>query len=227
MWFPLKLAEYMRQGYSYVESLRTNYITSLSDRAQQIPTLLTTTNKNNLRLLLVAACKCTGSCNWLVEILRALPGFSVANSCRVDEIVPTLFALSASTLDSLLQRLVGGARKVVIQMFTHINKHSVSSITALLQTRMCRLDMMISRNLPPPRPSPATPEESTAGSSCKSGGSSSRAIWHDCTPSCVLRHSLSPTDVQQGACGQMQRQLLQHCQFDRRFPPGESQMSPR
>ncbi|KAI4621737.1 hypothetical protein J4E80_004109 [Alternaria sp. BMP 0032] len=90
----------------------------------------------------------TGSCNWLVEILRALPGLSVANSCRVDEIVPTLFALSASTLDSLLQRLVGGARKVVIQMFTHINKHSVSSITALLQTRMCRLDMMISRNLP-------------------------------------------------------------------------------
>jgi len=33
-------------------------------------------------------------------------------------------------------------------MFTHINKHSVSSIAALLQARMCRLDMMISRNLP-------------------------------------------------------------------------------
>jgi len=148
MWFPLKLAEYMRQGYSHVESLRTNYITSLSDRAQQIPTLLTTTNKNNLRLLLVAACKCIGSCDWLVEILRSLPGFGVANSRRVSEIVPTLFPLSSSTLDFLLQRLAGGARKVVTEMFTHINKHSVSSITALLQARMCRLDMMISRNLP-------------------------------------------------------------------------------
>jgi len=73
----------MRQGYSHVESQRTNSITSLSDRAQQILTLLTTTNRNNLRLLLVAACRCIGSCNWLVQILRSLAGFGVANSRRV------------------------------------------------------------------------------------------------------------------------------------------------
>jgi len=30
--------------------------------------------------------------------------------------------------------------------------------------------------------------------------------------------------VQQGARGQMQRQLLQHCRSDHRFPPGVSQM---
>ena len=145
---PIKLTQYMRQGYSHVESQRTNSITSLSDCAQQIPTLLTTTNKNNLCILLVAACKCTGPCDWLVEILRSLPGFGVANSRRVSEIVPTLFPLIASTLDFLLQRLAGGARKVVIETFTHIKKYSTSSITALLQARMCRLDMMISRNLP-------------------------------------------------------------------------------
>ncbi|KAI4706839.1 hypothetical protein J4E89_008535 [Alternaria sp. Ai002NY15] len=136
------------EGYSHIESLRTNFITSLSDRAQQIATFLTTVNGNNKRLLLVAACIYVESCSWLVEILRGLPGFSVANSCRVDEIVSTLFALSASTLDTLLQRLIDGARKVVIEMSTHINKHSASSITAPLQARMCRLDMMISRNLP-------------------------------------------------------------------------------
>ena len=148
MRFPIKLAQYMRQGYSHIESLRTNSITSLSDRAQHIATLLTTVNGNNKRLLLVAARIYIESCSWLVEILRGLPGFSVANSCCVDEIVPTLFALSASALDSLLQRLIGGARKVVIEMFKHINKHSVSSITARLQARMCTLDMMVSRNLP-------------------------------------------------------------------------------
>ncbi|KAI4910039.1 hypothetical protein J4E90_007469 [Alternaria incomplexa] len=107
--------------------LRANSITSLSDRVQQIATLLTTVNGNNKRLLLVAASIYIESCSWLVEILRGLSGFSVANSCRVDEIVPTLFALSASTLDSLLQRLIGGARKVVIEMFTHINKHSLDA----------------------------------------------------------------------------------------------------
>ena len=170
MRFPIKLAQYIRQGYSHVESLRTSSFTSLSDRGNQIPTLLTTTNKNNLRLLLVAACKCIGSCNWLVEILRSLPGFGVVNSRRVSEIVPTLFLLSASTLDFLLQRLAGGTRKVVSETFTHIKKHSTSSITALLQARMCRLDMVISRNLlcrdrrqPPQKKPQPTSRASLAG----------------------------------------------------------------
>ena len=120
----------------------------LVDHDQQIATLLTTANDNNKRLLFIAACIYMRSCNWLVEILRGLPSFRVANSCRVSEIVPTLFALSASILDFLLQRLVGGACKVVIGIFTHINKHSISSIIAMLQARMCSLDMLISRNLP-------------------------------------------------------------------------------
>lgn len=122
----------MRQEYNYDGSLHTTSITSLVDRDQQIATLLRTTNENNKRLLIVTACIYTGPYNWLVETLRSLPGFSVANPRRVSEIVPMLFGLSASILDSLLKRLTGGARKVVIEKFIHITKHSTSSITAML-----------------------------------------------------------------------------------------------
>jgi hypothetical protein len=161
MRLPVELAEYLSYSSSYDGRLRatsenqqSQTVTSpasmsLVHRDQQIATPLRTTDEDDKRLLFVAACIYTSSCTWLASEMRSLAGFThpvdnVADPRRIFEIVPWLLDISASSLDTLLKRLVAiEAHKVIIEKLLHVTRHSTSSIAL---DRMRKLDFMISQS---------------------------------------------------------------------------------
>jgi hypothetical protein len=165
MFLPVELVEYLSYGSSYDERLRatsehqqsqsvtSSAAMSLVDHDQQIATLLRTMDEDDKRLILIAACIYTSSCTWLASEIRSLAGFthaddSVADPQRIFEIVPWLLDISASSLDTILKRIVAnGADKVIIEKLLHVTRHSTSSIAIILEDRMRKLDIMISQSL--------------------------------------------------------------------------------